>query len=132
MPNPTSGRRTGDADIAAMEAAKGAANGAARWGAISVVAGVIAYFTSPLFRGLTPQFKVYLWMCPTTIGSMVEADRHGLTYGWVGGWEKRRLRIYENMVRHERREQLEAAHEKQMLDEMAELEMLENRAKKSP
>ncbi|RPB16047.1 hypothetical protein P167DRAFT_532519 [Morchella conica CCBAS932] len=118
MPNPTSGRRTGEADIAAMEAAKGAVNGAARWGAVSVVAGVIAYFTSPLFRGLTPQFKVYLWMCPTTIGSMVEADR--------------RLRIYENMVRHERREQLEAAHEKQMLDEMAELEILENRAKKSP
>lgn len=42
------------------------------------------------------------------------------------------MRIYENMVRHERREQLEAAHEKQMLDEMAELEILENRAKKSP
>lgn len=56
-----------------------------------------------------------------------------LVHVWVGVYGgERRLRIYENMVRHERREQLEAAHEKQMLDEMAELEILENRAKKSP
>jgi hypothetical protein len=46
-----------------------------KWGALSVLAGTAAYFASPLFRGLTVQFKVYLWMCPTVVGSMVETDR---------------------------------------------------------
>jgi hypothetical protein len=52
----------------------GAFMGAVKWGLISAVGAAGAYAVSPLFRGLTLQFKVYLWMCPTTIGSMVEAD----------------------------------------------------------
>jgi len=60
-------------------------------------------------RGLTIQFRVYLWMCPTTIGSMVEADH--------------RLRMYEAMVRSERREQVEAARERALVEEMMLSEM---------
>ncbi|KAF8538240.1 hypothetical protein BDD12DRAFT_843611 [Trichophaea hybrida] len=53
----------------------GALQGATKWGIISALGAVGCYFASPLFRGLTIQFRVYLWMCPTTIGSMMEADR---------------------------------------------------------
>jgi len=62
-------------DSAARAASIGALVGAAKWGAVSLAGVVLAHTFSPLVRGLTIQFRVYLWMCPTTIGSMVEADQ---------------------------------------------------------
>lgn len=44
---------------------------------------------SPIYRGLTPQFKVFIQMSFMTLGSMIEADR--------------RLRAYEQLVRHQKR-----------------------------
>ncbi|KAF2474104.1 uncharacterized protein BDR25DRAFT_177846, partial [Lindgomyces ingoldianus] len=74
---------------AAWEAARGAAIGAAKWGAFAVIAGGTAYAFSPLYRSLTVQFKVYIQMSGMIVGSMVEADK--------------RMVAYEHRVRHHKR-----------------------------
>jgi hypothetical protein len=47
-----------DAKQAQWEAARGAAIGAAKWGAATAVIGGAGYVFSPIYRGLTIQFKV--------------------------------------------------------------------------
>ncbi|PUU78173.1 hypothetical protein B9Z19DRAFT_101535 [Tuber borchii] len=98
----------GNPDHAALEATRGAVSGAIRWGTFSLLAGVVAYLSSPIFRNLTVQFKVYLWMCPTVVGSMIEADN--------------RLRGYESMIRRRRRAAMEDARERAYVREIEELE----------
>ncbi|CAJ2507536.1 Uu.00g087220.m01.CDS01 [Anthostomella pinea] len=78
-----------DAKEAQWEAARGAALGAVKWGAASAVLGGVGYAFSPLYRGLTIQFKVYLQMSGMILGSMIEADY--------------RMRQYEQHVRMQRR-----------------------------
>lgn len=57
------GSLTSDAETnqAAWEAAKGAAWGGTKWGAAFAVGGGIAQAMSPLYRGFTKQFKVYVF-----------------------------------------------------------------------
>ncbi|GAB7343655.1 hypothetical protein MBLNU457_1647t2 [Dothideomycetes sp. NU457] len=69
---------TDETNEAAWVATRGALVGAARWGIYSAIAGGAAYYFSPVYRGLTFQFKV-----------MIEADR--------------RLRAHETIVRHQHR-----------------------------
>lgn len=45
---------------ASWEAARGAVSGAVKWGLASAVLGGIGYAVSPIYRGLTIQFKVYV------------------------------------------------------------------------
>ncbi|KAI1376584.1 hypothetical protein F4677DRAFT_82384 [Hypoxylon crocopeplum] len=78
-----------DAKEAQWEAVRGAAVGAVKWGAASAVLGGVGYVFSPLYRGLTVQFKVYLQMSGMIVGSMIEADY--------------RMRQYEQRVRMQRR-----------------------------
>ncbi|KAI6080431.1 hypothetical protein F4821DRAFT_265902 [Hypoxylon rubiginosum] len=78
-----------DAKEAQWEAARGAAIGAVKWGAASAVLGGVGFVFSPLYRGLTVQFKVYLQMSGMIVGSMIEADY--------------RMRQYEQRVRMQRR-----------------------------
>jgi len=66
---------------AAWVAARGAAVGAAKWGIISAVAAGMGVAFSPLYRGLTFQFKVFLQMSGMTFGSIIEADRRLRTHG---------------------------------------------------
>ena len=47
-----------EAEDAGWEAAKGAALGAAKWGAATAALGAAGYAFSPIYRGLTIQFKV--------------------------------------------------------------------------
>ncbi len=47
-----------DAKQAQREAARGAAIGAVKWGAASAILGGAGYVFSPIYRGLTVQFKV--------------------------------------------------------------------------
>lgn len=47
-----------EAEQAAWEAAKGAGYGALKYGAAMVALGGLGYAVSPLYRGLTIQFKV--------------------------------------------------------------------------
>jgi hypothetical protein len=49
-----------EAAAASREAGKGAILGALKWGAIFGVLGGVAFAVSPIYRGLTFQFKVYL------------------------------------------------------------------------
>ncbi|KAI9878734.1 MAG: hypothetical protein M1830_010640 [Pleopsidium flavum] len=107
-----------EANAAAYEAAKGAVVGAAKvtalpflsptqivhsrmtpgafpWGAATAFLGAAGYLLSPIYRGLTVQFKVFLQMSGMTIGSMIEADR--------------RLRDYEVTVRRNKRLARDAA-----------------------
>ncbi|KAI9687478.1 MAG: hypothetical protein M1822_002088 [Bathelium mastoideum] len=76
-----------EANAAAWQAARGAVTGAARWGLFCGIAGILGYAFSPIYRGLTIQFKVFLQMSGMTIGSMIEADK--------------RLRAYEVQVRRQ-------------------------------
>ncbi|KAI5854730.1 hypothetical protein BZA05DRAFT_248438 [Tricharina praecox] len=118
MPSPLPNddpRKLSHVDSAARAASIGALVGAAKWGAVSLAGVALAHAFSPLVRNLTIQFRVYLWMCPTTIGSMVEADH--------------RLRMYETMVRAERREKIEEARERALVEEMVLLDEMEARAK---
>ncbi|QUC19478.1 uncharacterized protein UV8b_03719 [Ustilaginoidea virens] len=81
--------RNEEARHAAWEAGKGALVGAAKWGAGTAVLGAIGYACSPIYRGTTVQFKVYLQMSGMVLGGMIEAD-----------W---RLRQYECQMRMQRR-----------------------------
>ncbi|KAF2158171.1 hypothetical protein K461DRAFT_318152 [Myriangium duriaei CBS 260.36] len=73
---------------AAWMAARGAVAGAARWGIYGMVLAGLGYAFSPIYRGLTFQFKVFIQMCPMTLGSMIEADQ--------------RLRAHEMFVRRDK------------------------------
>ncbi|KAG0648325.1 hypothetical protein D0Z07_5192 [Hyphodiscus hymeniophilus] len=72
------GLRYEEASGAAWEGGRGAAVGAAKWGVYSAILGGVGYGVSPIYRGLTIQFKVCL-----------EADR--------------RIRDYEAKVRMQKR-----------------------------
>ena len=47
-----------DANEAQWEAARGAVSGAVKWGAATAALGGVAWAMSPVYRGLTVQFKV--------------------------------------------------------------------------
>ncbi|KAL2139111.1 hypothetical protein VTI28DRAFT_5742 [Corynascus sepedonium] len=81
---------------ASWEASRGAVAGAVKWGIGSALLGAIGYAVSPVYRGLTIQFKVYLQMSGMVLGSMIEADS--------------RLRAYEARMRVQRRLQREQAY----------------------
>ena len=49
-----------EAKAAAWEATKGAGYGALKYGAAFAVLGGLGYALSPIYRGLTIQFKVYV------------------------------------------------------------------------
>ncbi|CAI6333407.1 unnamed protein product [Periconia digitata] len=78
-----------ETNAAAWEAVRGAGWGAFKWGTFSVVAGGVAYALSPIYRGLTIQFKIYIQMSGMILGSMIEADK--------------RMVGYEHMIRHQKR-----------------------------
>ncbi|KAI9898354.1 hypothetical protein N3K66_006714 [Trichothecium roseum] len=80
---------TEEASDAAWEAGKGALIGASKWGCVAAVLGGIGYAYSPVYRGTTIQFKIYLQMSGMVFGGMIDADH--------------RLREYEQKMRIQRR-----------------------------
>jgi hypothetical protein len=52
-------QKNAEADVAAWEAAKGAAIGATKWGTGALILGAIGRAFSPVYRNTTIQFKVY-------------------------------------------------------------------------
>lgn len=62
-------------NAASWQGVLGGINGAARWGFYSAVIAGAAFYFSPVYRGLTLQFKIYLQMSGMTIGGCVEAER---------------------------------------------------------
>ncbi|CAD0041322.1 unnamed protein product [Aureobasidium pullulans] len=61
-----------ETNAAAWQATRGAVTGAARWGIYSAVAAGIAYAYSPVYRGLTIQFKV---RTPTNLRRTITASK---------------------------------------------------------
>ncbi|KAK1778984.1 hypothetical protein QBC45DRAFT_144448 [Copromyces sp. CBS 386.78] len=78
-----------EANEASWEACKGAISGAFKWGVGTAILGGIGYAVSPIYRGLTFQFKVYIQTSGMILGSMLEADH--------------RIREYEAAMRMRRR-----------------------------
>jgi len=89
MRSHTSLSKDHDANAAAKEAAKGAMYGATKWGLLAAVLGGAGYAMSPIYRGLTVQFKVFIQMSGMVLGGMIEADR--------------RLREFEGAMRRKRK-----------------------------
>ncbi|KAF5879426.1 putative imidazoleglycerol-phosphate dehydratase protein [Botrytis fragariae] len=85
----TGGLRNEEANAAAWEAGKGAAVGGAKWGLFAAALGGAGYALSPIYKGLTIQFKVFIQMGFMVMGGSLEADR--------------RIREYEAKVRMEKR-----------------------------
>ncbi|KAI9864565.1 MAG: hypothetical protein M1813_003054 [Trichoglossum hirsutum] len=78
-----------EANAAAYEAAKGAVSGAAQWGIYTALLGAAAFAFSPIYRGLTIQFRVFLQMSGMTLGGWIEADRRLRQHEARVKWEKR-------------------------------------------
>ncbi|KAI1813528.1 hypothetical protein GGS20DRAFT_473577 [Poronia punctata] len=85
---PRSVQEEAEASHAQKEAVRGAGVGALKWGAASAVLGGLGYAMSPIYRGLTIQFKVYIQMSSMILGGMLEADA--------------RVRRYEHQMRLQR------------------------------
>lgn len=78
-----------EAQKAAWEGRWGAFIGATKWGICTAFLGGLGQFMSPLYRGLTIQFKVFLQMSGMILGGCIEADS--------------RIREYEAKVRIQKR-----------------------------
>ncbi|EHL01638.1 hypothetical protein M7I_2271 [Glarea lozoyensis 74030] len=70
----TGGLKNRDADGAAWEAGKGAVIGASKWGIVFGGLGGAGYALSPIYRGLTIQFKVFIQMSGKELGSLGKLD----------------------------------------------------------
>ncbi|KFX94507.1 hypothetical protein O988_06267 [Pseudogymnoascus sp. VKM F-3808] len=66
--------RDEEATGAAWEAGRGAVVGATKWAAGAAVLAAAGYKISPIYRGLTFQFKVFIQMSAMIMGGMLEAD----------------------------------------------------------
>jgi len=89
------GLKDEEASNAAWEAGRGAVAGAARWGLYTGILGAAGFALSPIYRGLTLQFKVFIQMSGMVFGGMIEADR--------------RLRDYEASVRLRKKMEIDRA-----------------------
>ncbi|KAL2207454.1 hypothetical protein CC79DRAFT_1396954 [Sarocladium strictum] len=78
-----------EANQAAWEASKGGLVGAAKMGVVTAILGAVGFGMSPLYRGTTIQFKVYLQMSGMVLGGMVAAEH--------------RLQEFEAQMRYKRR-----------------------------
>jgi len=83
------GLRSEEASTAAWEGGRGAVVGATKWGLVAGMLGGAGYAISPIYRGLTIQFKVFLQMSGMILGAFLEADH--------------RIRDYEAKVRMQKR-----------------------------
>ncbi|KAH8821556.1 hypothetical protein F5884DRAFT_93078 [Xylogone sp. PMI_703] len=81
--------RSEEANQAASEGGKGALIGATRWAVYGAIVSGAGYAMSPIYRGLTIQFKVFIQMSFMVLGGSLEADR--------------RVRAYEARLRVEKR-----------------------------
>ncbi|KAK6086248.1 hypothetical protein SCUP234_02461 [Seiridium cupressi] len=88
----TDALNSAEANEAQRQAVRGAGLGAIKWGFASAILSGLGYAVSPVYRGLTIQFKVYLQMSGMILGGMLEAD------GAVRQYEAR-LRMQKRIAR---------------------------------
>ncbi|KFY16976.1 hypothetical protein V492_00985 [Pseudogymnoascus sp. VKM F-4246] len=66
--------RDEEATDAAWEAGRGAVVGSTKWGVGAAILAAAGHSISPMYRGLTFQFKVFIQMSAMIMGGMLEAD----------------------------------------------------------
>ncbi|RKF54099.1 hypothetical protein GcC1_214010 [Golovinomyces cichoracearum] len=81
-----------EAQYAAWEGGRGAVIGAIKWGFGAALLGGAGYFMSPIYRGLTIQFKVFLQMSGMILGGCLEADHRIREY-------EAKVRVHKRMIR---------------------------------
>ncbi|KAI9052305.1 hypothetical protein LZ554_003659 [Drepanopeziza brunnea f. sp. 'monogermtubi'] len=86
------GLRSEEASDAAWEAGRGAVVGAAKWGFFSAILGGVGWRISPIYKGLTIQFKVFIQMSGMILGACLEADQRVREY-------EAKVRMHKRMVR---------------------------------
>lgn len=106
--------RDEEATAGAWEAAKGAVIGATKWGVGTAIFGAAMWGFSPIYRGLTFQFRVFIQMSGMILGGCLDADR--------------RLREYEAKVRVRKRLGMDQTAWEQYELEFAEMRAREQRA----
>ncbi|KAL5604111.1 hypothetical protein BROUX41_002100 [Berkeleyomyces rouxiae] len=99
-----SSEREAEATEAAWESVYGALSGGIKWGLGAGILAIVGMKMSPVYRGLTVQFKVYMQMSAMVLGGMIEADA--------------RLRMYETRMRQMRREEAQAQKWERLMAEM--------------
>ncbi|KAI4945809.1 hypothetical protein J4E91_007723 [Alternaria rosae] len=72
-----------------------------QWGAFFAVAGGVAYAFSPVYKGLTVQFKTYIQMSGMILGGYLEADKRMINYQHRVRHHKRVARDMEIWRRYE-------------------------------
>ncbi|RKF63786.1 hypothetical protein OnM2_023071 [Erysiphe neolycopersici] len=81
-----------EAKNAAWEGGWGAFIGATKWGICTAFLGGLGQFMSPVYRGLTIQFKVFLQMSGMILGGCLEADSRIREY-------EAKVRMHKRMIR---------------------------------
>jgi hypothetical protein len=90
-----------EANDAGWMAARGAALGALKWGAVAAVLGAIAHVRSPVYRGTTIQFKVFLQSSAMVGGAIIDADSSLREHEQKVRLRKRQLRDQAKWERYE-------------------------------
>ncbi|CAG8962056.1 hypothetical protein HYALB_00010249 [Hymenoscyphus albidus] len=98
----TGGLNNEDAQGAAWEGGRGAVIGAAKWGVVFGGLGGLGYAMSPIYRGLTIQFKVFIQMSGMIMGACLEADRRIREFEVRVRMQKRIMRDRAAWERYER------------------------------
>ncbi|KAF8865963.1 hypothetical protein BDZ45DRAFT_380226 [Acephala macrosclerotiorum] len=99
------GLRSEEANGAAWEGGKGALYGAVKWGAFAALLGGVGYGISPIYRGLTIQFKVFLQMSGNFVSSYLKSIELMCPGMILGGCLEadHRIREYEAKLRIQKR-----------------------------
>ncbi|MCJ1331450.1 hypothetical protein MMC10_008140 [Thelotrema lepadinum] len=75
MRSHTSLRNDSEANAAASHALRGATVGACKYASPAILLSLAGHVMSPVYRGLTIQFKVFLVLSGAIVGGAVEGDR---------------------------------------------------------
>ncbi|PSS10584.1 hypothetical protein M430DRAFT_21938 [Amorphotheca resinae ATCC 22711] len=86
------GLRSEEANTAAWEGGRGFVVGATKWGIGTAILGAAGWYMSPVYRGLTIQFKTFIQMSGMILGGCLEADHRVREYEAKMRMQKRILR----------------------------------------
>ncbi|QIW98390.1 hypothetical protein AMS68_003908 [Peltaster fructicola] len=89
------------ANDAELESASWAAARGAAWAIFGALAAGVGMMYSPVYRGLTVQFKVFLQMSFMTFGGVIEADKYLRQHGRIMRSRKQMIRDAEVWRRYE-------------------------------
>lgn len=80
MPPPSTVQNIAPPEALTPIAAQGFASGAFRFGSISILSHIALSNLHPVYRGLTPQFKVFMQLSAMTLGGCIFAEKRVSEY----------------------------------------------------